>query len=77
MSSPQSPDSSVGARVRAARVGRMWTQERLAEKSGVGRVTIARIEAGTTVPRMRSVRALAEALEVEPDSLVPNPHEVW
>jgi transcriptional regulator with XRE-family HTH domain len=77
MSSQLSPNNSVGARVRAARVSRMWTQERLAEKSGVGRVTIARIEAGTTVPRMRSVRALAAALEVEPESLVPDPHEVW
>lgn len=68
---------TVGDRVRAARVRRMWTQELLAEQSGIGRVTIARIETGKATPRMRTVRALAAALGVDHSTLVPNPEALW
>ena len=69
--------NQVASRVRAARVARLWTQEDLAQRAGVGRATIARIETGTWVPRMRTIRALAEALEVGPADLVPDPGAIW
>src|SRR5690348_9933273 len=57
---PISARHEVASRVRAARVAQLWTQEELAQRAGIGRATIARIETGTWVPRMRTVRALAE-----------------
>ncbi len=67
----------VGLRVKAARVRRMLTQTELASVSGVGRATIARIEAGTGHPRMTTIRALAEALDLPARELVPDPESLW
>lgn len=39
------PGSSLGARVRTARVRRGWTQETLAKKAGVSRPAVIRVEA--------------------------------
>jgi transcriptional regulator with XRE-family HTH domain len=41
----------------------------LAHISGVGRVTINRIENGKQEPRPKTIRALAEALQVEVEDL--------
>ena len=58
---------SLAARLEAVRRARTLTQEGLAARSGVSRVVIARIEAGSnTVPRGSTVRKLAVALGVEP-----------
>ncbi|MBU8857411.1 helix-turn-helix transcriptional regulator [Micromonospora sp. WMMB482] len=67
----------LATRLRAARVARLLTQEELSEASGLGRATIARIEAGQTVPHMRTVRALAEALQVPLEELVASPPALW
>ncbi|MFC6088152.1 helix-turn-helix domain-containing protein [Saccharothrix lopnurensis] len=77
MRSEESPAQSLGKRIRYARLKRLWTQERLACESGVGRVTIARIETGATRPRVGTVHALAKALGVKPSSLVPDPGALW
>lgn len=60
----------LASRVRSSRVHRLWTQQLLAEASGVSRATIARIEANRLIPQMRSVAAIAQALEVEPWDLL-------
>lgn len=57
--------------VRAARVARQWSQERLAREVGVSRETIRQIEAGRTDPRMGTARALADALGLPIDELFP------
>jgi transcriptional regulator with XRE-family HTH domain len=46
------------------RVVRDLTQEQLAERSGVGRMTIARIESSSGDPRVATARRLADALGV-------------
>lgn len=46
------------------------TQEKLAAASGVCRVTIARIERGSTSPKVETFRRLANALGVPLDELV-------
>lgn len=57
----------------AARKGNGFSQEALAECSGVSLRTIQRIERGTTIPRGHTVQALAEALGVPLATLqVPN-----
>lgn len=48
--------------LRAARGLIGWTQEQLAEKSGVSRSTIADFEAGTRIPYARTLDAIQDAL---------------
>ncbi len=57
-------------RLRAVRESRFLTQGELAERSGVSRQTINRIEQGEIEPRFKTIRALAAALGVEPRELV-------
>ena len=49
---------------------RVLTLEELAEKAGVGRNTIWRLEHGVMGAQPRTIRKLAKALGVEPEDLV-------
>lgn len=60
-----------GKKVRAARERAFWSRGELAEKAGVNRNTIDRIENGGIIRvHPRNVRKIAAALSVEPASLV-------
>ena len=52
------------------------TQAELAEKSGLVRSTIIRLENGEDAPYARTVRRLAHALRVPPEDLVGEPSGV-
>ena len=56
--------------MRELRRRRVLTLEELAEKAGVGRNTIWRVEHGVMGAQPRMIRKLAKALEVEPEELV-------
>jgi transcriptional regulator with XRE-family HTH domain len=58
------------ARLRELRRRRVLTLEELAEKAGVGRNTIWRLEHGLMGAQPRTIRKLAKALDVEPEELV-------
>jgi transcriptional regulator with XRE-family HTH domain len=58
------------ARLRELRHRRVLTLEELAEKAGVGRNTIWRLEHGVMGAQPRTIRKLAKALKVEPEELV-------
>ena len=60
--------STIGERLRAARLRRVWTQDDLARESGVPIVTISRWENGHVagLPRQSTIRKLAAALDVDP-----------
>jgi transcriptional regulator with XRE-family HTH domain len=60
----------IGKNLKAARVRRLLTQEELAEKAGVSPSTIVNIKRDQTVPHFRTIRKLAEALDVDPTSLL-------
>jgi transcriptional regulator with XRE-family HTH domain len=61
-------------RLKLVRQRRALTQQQLAEKAGVNRVTIARLEGGTDHPVPTTVRKLADALGVSPEELMdPSP----
>ncbi len=78
MSSDSQPAAEdLGRRVRALRLRRFLTQEQLADASGIGRATIARLEAGRSTPHLGTVKALASALHVEPEELVRDPDALW
>ena len=55
-------------RLRGLRAARFLTQEALADKAGVARFTIRRIEQGAPA-RYSTVQKLAAALGVEPEAL--------
>ncbi len=52
-------------KIRAFRNSKGWTQERLAEKTGVHPTYISRIESGLKLPTLVSICKIAEALDVE------------
>ena len=56
--------------MREARERALLTQEELAARAGVQPFTISRIETGKVEPRFRTIRKLAEALDMEPAELV-------
>lgn len=49
--------------LRAARALLGWSQERLADVSGIPKRTIARLELGGVAPQQRTTRAIRAALE--------------
>ncbi len=58
------------ARLKLLRQRKALTQQQLAEKAGVNRATIARLEGGTDEPFPTTVRKLADALGVDPEDLM-------
>ena len=53
---------SIGARVRSLRAEAGMTQQELASRAAIGRVTLVRIEKGDQSPRYETLTALAKAL---------------
>lgn len=54
----------VGARIKALREERGWSQQRLAEEAGVSARTIFSVEKGERMPQPLKLRAILDALEV-------------
>jgi transcriptional regulator with XRE-family HTH domain len=61
--------------LRRLRLEGFLSQAELARRAGLHALTVTRLEAGTTAPSTRTVRALAGALGVEPRALA-TPNEV-
>ena len=57
--------------VRKARNKQGWTQDELGERSGLTRHYIGIIERAGKSPTLESVEAIALALDVDPQSLIP------
>ncbi len=57
-------------KLREARERAFLTQEELVERTGLTKASISRIENGLHEPRIKTVRKLAEALGVDPASLI-------
>jgi transcriptional regulator with XRE-family HTH domain len=60
-----------GEKVRTARERAFLSKSELAERADLNRNTIGRIEEGVTEVYPRTIRKIAEALAVDPASLVP------
>lgn len=63
-------------RLKNVRQRKALTQQELAERAGVNRVTIARLETGVDQPLPGTVRKLAVALGVEPEELMDESNQV-
>jgi transcriptional regulator with XRE-family HTH domain len=60
-----------GDRLRKVRDMRLLSQRELAERAGLSPTTIHKLESGRVdEPHPRTIRKLADALEVDPDELV-------
>src|SRR5689334_18650594 len=57
-------------RLKDVRQRRALTQQQLADRAGVNRVTIARLEGGKDEPFPTTVRKVADALAVAPEELM-------
>jgi transcriptional regulator with XRE-family HTH domain len=59
----------IGDNLKQLRIEAALSQIELADKAGVNRAAVNRIERNRTEPHMRTVRKLAAALDVEPRAL--------
>jgi len=60
----------IGQSVKAERVKRFWTQERLAKEAGISQKALSKIETNQVEPRFSTILKLAEAFGVDPSELV-------
>lgn len=63
----------VGGNVLRLRQEKGWSQENLAEASGLHRTYISQIETGTRNPTLGIIQRLAQALGVAPHELLQEP----
>jgi len=59
-----------GRNLRAARKERGWTQEELADRSGLAMVQVSRVERGVREIRLTTMLRLVAALETTPNALL-------
>lgn len=64
---------AIGQRVLAKRERCGWTQQDLADRSGIARANIARLEAGKHAPKLDTLRRIALALTLEVSDLLKAP----
>ena len=61
---------SIGGNIKAFREERGWTQEQLAARMGVDRVSVTHWESGVSVPRMGNVEKLAALFGVKKSQII-------
>lgn len=65
--------SAIGTKVRSERQAREWTQDQLADKSGVSRRMLINVEQGTANPSVTTLLRLSDALGIGLPALVSVP----
>jgi transcriptional regulator with XRE-family HTH domain len=61
----------VGARIRSKRESLGWTQEQLADVTGLAQSHISRLEVGKHAPTFQTIERIAGALQVAAGDLDP------
>lgn len=64
--------AEIGLKISRLRLSRHMTQEQLAEKIGVDRITMLRLENGKRIPDATTIIALSEALSITPGEFFPS-----
>lgn len=59
----------LGWKIKQSRIALALSQGELAEKLGISQVVLSRWETNKVKPSMKSIKKLAEALEVDPKEL--------
>jgi transcriptional regulator with XRE-family HTH domain len=73
MADPDSPESLIPRRVREERLQRQWTLEQLAERAGVSRAMISKIERGESSPTAALLARLGTAMGLGLSALMSVP----
>lgn len=60
----------LGQRIREARLKKKYTQQRLAEKAGIGQMYLGEIERGAKMPSLRMFVKIVEALDISADYIL-------
>jgi transcriptional regulator with XRE-family HTH domain len=60
----------IGDRLKTLRIRRALTQQELAEKAGISKTALNRIELNKAEPHMSTLRKLANTLDVDPTELL-------
>ena len=60
----------IGEKLKEVRTRRLLTQEELADKAGISAATVVNIERNNQEPHFRTIRKLAQALDVDPTKLL-------
>lgn len=68
----QDVQKAVGARIKAVRGKKAITQDELAELAGLNRVHLYRIETGRQSMTLRTLKTIADALDVRMRDLIGN-----
>jgi transcriptional regulator with XRE-family HTH domain len=71
--SPIAMTATLGENIRAIRHRKALTQEALAEKAKLKKLTLRQIENGKSVPRFQTIQKIARALNVTPEDLAAPP----
>jgi DNA-binding XRE family transcriptional regulator len=67
---------AIGQRIRASREQLEWTQQELADFSGIARANIARLEGGKHPPKAETINRVAKALRMNPAELLKEPEPI-
>ena len=65
----------LGARIRTFREAAGFTQDALARAAGIGRATMIRLENGKHMPKLTTLRAIAQALDRQVEDLLNGPDQ--
>lgn len=65
-------EETFAERLKAAMQTKGWNQEKLAERTGVGQPAISNMLNRQSRPQTRTVRRIAEALDISPEELWPS-----
>ena len=64
------PVEKIAMRIKVLRERKGWTQEMLAEKAGIGRSHLARLETARQDPTLSTLEKIAKAFRVKLSALV-------
>ena len=62
--------TQLGSRLRKARITRGFSQQRLADRTHLSRIYIAKLETGERTPSLAVLERLAKALRLKPADLL-------
>ncbi len=65
-------EATFAERLKSAMQQKGWSQEKLAERTGVGQPAISNMLNRQSRPQTKTVRRIAEALDIEPQELWPD-----